>query len=90
MIIHRSWKSLFLFLSPPVLHLLCFLEEFYSSTLDEVQIHFLDTMRKLRSDIQYRGREIAEDYLDRNIALIEEVIDLLHVTVEKELHKRSK
>jgi len=52
-------------------------------------MRFLDDMRKLRSDIQYRGREVAEDYLDRNLSVIGEIIDILLVTVEKELHKNS-
>jgi len=63
--------------------------EFYPAALDDVQMRFLDDMRKLRSDIQYRGREVAEDYLDRNLSVIGEIIDILLVTVEKELHKNS-
>ena len=70
--------------------LLSFMAEFYPAALDDVQMHFLDDMRKLRSDIQYRGREVAEDYLDRNLSVIGEIIDILLVTVEKELHKNSR
>ena len=42
------------------------MDEFYPNVLDDFQIHFLDSMRKLRSDIQYRGRDVADDYLKRN------------------------
>jgi uncharacterized protein (UPF0332 family) len=70
--------------------LLSFLSAFYPTTLDSVQMHFLDEMRKLRGDIQYRGREIAEDYLERNLPLIEKILDILLVTVEKEVRKKSR
>ena len=70
--------------------LLSFLSTFYPTALDDIQIHFLDEMRKLRSDIQYRGREIAEDYLERNRPFIEEILDILLVTVEKEVRKKSR
>ena len=69
--------------------LLSFLPAFYPTTLDGVQMHFLDEMRKLQSDIQYRGREIAEDYLERNLPLIEKILDILLVTVEKEVCTNS-
>lgn len=70
--------------------LLSFLPAFYPAMLDDIQIHFLDEMRKLRSDIQYRGREIAEDYLERNRPFIEEILDILLVTVEKKVRKKSR
>lgn len=69
--------------------LISFMVEFYPVALTDMQIRFLDNMRKLRSDIQYRGRNIAEDYLVRNLSTIEEIINILHVTVEKEVHKKS-
>lgn len=70
--------------------LLAFMEEFYPKTLDDVQIHFLDTLRMLRHDIQYRGREIADDYLERNRPLLEKIINILFETLEKELCKDKK
>jgi len=69
--------------------LISFMAEFYPAALTDMQIRFLDNMRKLRSDVQYRGRNIAEDYLVRNLSTIEEIINILHVTVEKEAHKNS-
>lgn len=66
--------------------LVTFLEEFYPTLLDESQLHFLDSLRKLRSDIQYRGRDIADDYLKRNISVIEKIIKNLINLLEKELN----
>ena len=65
--------------------LISFLEEYYSDFLDEYQLRFLDNMRKLRSDIQYRGRDIADDYLARNVSTIEKIIQVLFNIIEKEL-----
>ncbi len=65
--------------------LISFLDEFYPAILDDFQIHFLDNLRKLRSDIQYRGRDIADDYLDRNGLTIEKITNILLEMVEKEL-----
>lgn len=66
--------------------LISFIDEFYPTVLDDFQIHFLDSMRKLRSDIQYRGRDVADDYLKRNSKVIEKIIkNLLHI-LEKELN----
>ena len=69
--------------------LISFMEEFYPTALDDFQIHFLDDMQRLRSDIQYRGRDVAEDYLERNSSTIEKIIGILLTTVEKELHPRQ-
>lgn len=66
--------------------LVTFLEEFYPTLLDESQLHFLDSLRKLRSDIRYRGRDIADDYLKRNISVIEKIIKNLINLLEKELN----
>jgi uncharacterized protein (UPF0332 family) len=66
--------------------LISFMKEFYPTTLDDFQIHFLDSMRKLRSDIQYRGRDVADDYLKRNSSTIEKIIENLLDLVEKELN----
>ena len=68
--------------------LISFMEEFYPTALDDFQIHFLDNMRRLRSDIQYRGRDVADDYLERNSSTIEKIIGILLKTVEKELRPR--
>lgn len=66
--------------------LISFMDEFYPTALDDFQIHFLDSMRKLRSDIQYRGRDVADDYLKRNISVIEKIIETPIDLVEKELN----
>ena len=68
--------------------LVSFIEEFYPTALDDFQVHLLDNMRKLRSDIQYRGLEVADDYLERNTSFIEQIINIFQKTVEKELHLR--
>lgn len=65
--------------------LISFLDEYYPSKFDDSQIRFIDSLRKLRSDIQYRGRHIAEDYLKRNIATIDKIIKVLLKIVEEEL-----
>ncbi len=65
--------------------LISFLEEYYPIAFDDFQIHFLDSMRKLRSDIQYRGRNIADDYLERNGLIIEKIIEILLELVENEI-----
>lgn len=54
--------------------LISFLNEYYSDSLDDFQLRFLDDMRKLRSDIQYRGRDVADDYLERNSSTIEKMM----------------
>lgn len=66
--------------------LITFIEEFYPNILDDFEIHFLDSMRKLRSDIQYRGRDVADDYLKRNSLVIEKIIEKLLDVLEKELN----
>jgi uncharacterized protein (UPF0332 family) len=65
--------------------LVSFIEAYYPNYLDNYQLHFLDSMRKLRSDIQYRGRDIADDYLERNISTIEEIIKILIDLLKKEI-----
>jgi uncharacterized protein (UPF0332 family) len=37
-----------------------FIQKYYPQALDEFQLHFLDMLRKLRSDIDYRGRDICK------------------------------
>ena len=69
--------------------LISFLEEYYPNKFDDSQIHFIDSLRKLRSDIQYRGRFIAEDYLDRNIANIDKIIKILLKILEEEIKSCS-
>jgi uncharacterized protein (UPF0332 family) len=65
--------------------LVSFVKEYYADILDEYQLHFVDSMRKLRSDIQYRGADVADDYMQRNLKTITDVIKILNNTVEKEL-----
>jgi len=67
--------------------LISFMKEFYPKTLTQSQLHLLDGLRKLRSDILYRGREIAEDYLERNLSEIEQIITLLFGKIEQEMKK---
>ena len=65
--------------------LISFLNEYYSDSLDDFQLRFLDDMRKLRSDIQYRGRDVADDYLERNSSTIEKIIEILFNIIQKKL-----
>jgi len=65
--------------------LVSFIKEYYPAALEDYQLHFLDSMRKLRSDIQYRGADVADDYLERNLSTIEGVIKILNSIVKKEL-----
>ena len=66
--------------------LVSFMKEFYPTIFDDFQIHFLDSLRKLRSDIQYKGRDVADDYLKRNSSVIEKIIGNLLNIIEKELN----
>jgi len=63
-----------------------FIKEYYPYNLDDYKLHFLDSMRRLRSDIQYRGRDVADDYLDRNLSIIKNIIKILTDLVKKELY----
>lgn len=65
--------------------LISFLEKYYPDHLDDFQLRFLEGMRKLRSDIEYRGRDIADDYLERNLNTIEQIIEILLNIIIKEL-----
>ena len=65
--------------------LVSFLKEYYPDSLDDFQLRFLDGMRRLRSDIQYRGRDVADDYLERNSSTIEKIIEILFNIIQKEL-----
>ena len=68
--------------------LISFIDEYYPTILDDFQIHFLDNMRKLRSGIQYRGRDVADDYLERNSSVLEKIISALLKTLEGELQSK--
>lgn len=65
--------------------LISFMDEFYPTVFNDFQIRFVDSLRKLRSDITYRGREIADDYLIRNNDILNKIIKTLFKLVEKEL-----
>lgn len=67
--------------------LISFMEEFYPRALTQSQLRFLDDLRRLRSDILYRGRDVAEDYLDRNLSEIERLLKRLFEKVEEETGK---
>lgn len=63
--------------------LISFLEKYYPDYFDDFQLRFLDGLRKLRSDIEYRGRDIADDYLERNLSTIEKIIKILLNIIKK-------
>lgn len=63
--------------------LISFLEKYYPDYFDDFQLRFLDGLRKLRSDIEYRGRDIADDYLERNLSIIEKIIKILLNIIKK-------
>ena len=65
--------------------LIAFLPAFYPDFFDESQLQFLDSLRKLRTDIQYRGRDVADDYLVRNHKTIENILKILETLVKKEI-----
>jgi len=67
--------------------LISFMKEFYPNTLTQSQLRFLDDLRRLRSDILYRGRDIAEDYLHRNISDIELILEILFEMVDVEIRR---
>jgi uncharacterized protein (UPF0332 family) len=66
--------------------LVSFIKEYYPDFFNDFMIHFLESMRKLRGDIQYRGRDIADDYLERNSSSIDEIIKILFNLVKKEIN----
>jgi len=63
--------------------LISFLDKFYPGVFDNFQMNFMDSMRKLRSDIAYRGRDIADDYFIRNSEVLNKIIKTLLKLVEK-------
>lgn len=64
--------------------------EYYPTELTDAQIRFIDNLRKLRSDIQYRGRTIADDYLQRNSQTINTIIHkLLHILKSELNHYKT-
>lgn len=63
--------------------LLSYLEEFYEFT--EKELHLMNQLRKLRNDIDYRGKFLDRDYLQRNEEKIEKIISKLQELVENKL-----
>lgn len=63
--------------------LISYLDEFYEFAQKE--LHLMDKLRKLRNDIDYRGKFLDIDYLERNEKRIEEVISKLENLVESKI-----
>ncbi|MBU0498213.1 MAG: hypothetical protein KKC68_01180 [Candidatus Thermoplasmatota archaeon] len=64
--------------------LIAFLQAYYPDIFDESQLQFLDNLRKLRTDIQYRGRDVADDYLLRNQKTLETILTILGTIIKNE------
>lgn len=59
------------------------LQEFYD--FSEAELDLIDELRKLRNDIDYRGRYLKMDYLNRKEDKIEGIISKLKEKVEERL-----
>lgn len=60
-----------------------YLNKFYDFTEEELIL--IDELRELRNDIDYRGRYLEMDYLDRKEQKIEEIISKLEEIIAKKL-----
>lgn len=63
--------------------LVSYLQEFYD--FSEAELDLIDELRKLRNDIDYRGRYLKMDYLNRKEDKIEGIISKLKEKVEERL-----
>lgn len=63
--------------------LLTYLEEFQD--LSEKKLALADQLRRLRNDIDCRGKFLEKEYLERNEADIDEIIRTLNQELEAEL-----
>ncbi|GEM_PF-4234461 len=63
--------------------LVSYLEEFYAFSHEELEL--IDELRELRNDIDYRGRYLEVDYLNRKKDKIQKVISKLEEEVEERL-----
>ncbi len=63
--------------------LVSYLEEFYEFSHEELEL--IDELRNLRNDIDYRGRYLEMDYLNRKEDKIQKVISKLEGEVEEKL-----
>lgn len=63
--------------------LVSYLQEFYDFSEEELDL--IDELRELRNDIDYRGRYLEMDYLDRKEDKIEGIISRLMEEVEERL-----
>lgn len=66
--------------------LISYLKEFYD--LSNEEINLIDELRRLRNDIDYRGKFLKKDYLERKEEKINQVISKLEKKVEKKLNKK--
>jgi len=64
--------------------LINYFEEKYDE-LDELEIKFIDDLRKFRNDIVYYGKKISRNFLINNEEHIKKIIKILILVVEKRL-----
>jgi len=65
--------------------LIGFLAHFYKDKFSSTEIYFLDRLRKLRNDIEYRGVFIKKDFWERNSTIIFKIIEKLKRILENKL-----
>ncbi|MFO7992011.1 MAG: hypothetical protein R6U61_06950 [Thermoplasmata archaeon] len=65
--------------------LISYINDIEPDLIEYQYTHLIDDLRLLRSDIIYRGRDIAQDYLFRNLDDIERIIEILIDALEKRL-----
>ncbi|MFP3871674.1 MAG: hypothetical protein ACLFVL_02195 [Candidatus Aenigmatarchaeota archaeon] len=63
--------------------LVSYLEEFYEFSHEELEL--IDELREVRNDIDYRGRYLQMDYLNRKEDKIQSIISKLEEKVEERL-----
>lgn len=62
-----------------------YVENFYD--FNKREINLIDELRRLRNDIDYRGRSLDLDYLDRKEERINKIISKLRKKLEQEIDK---
>ncbi len=68
--------------------LVSYLQEFYDFSEEELDL--IDELRELRNDIDYRGRYLEMDYLNRKEDKIEGIISKLKKKVEERVDCRDR
>ncbi|PTD94880.1 hypothetical protein C9439_00115 [archaeon SCG-AAA382B04] len=63
--------------------LISYASEFLDLTKQEIEL--LEEMRKLRNDIDYRGKNLGKDYLKRKENKIEKIIEKLKNKIKEKL-----